>query len=117
MDILAEGSCSAMHRAIYTKLRKMDPSQMPKNSHGRFAIIKQIMIESYSKARSMMKEEIENADDPLKRKKYEKGLEEIDGVFNLLSSVDEKSSEKYMFEVMANVAVSMDKLADLRNFT
>ena len=74
----------------------------------------EISRESYERGRKQLKELIDKAPDFETKSNLEKMLEEVEGMYNLYSTLDEDSSPEYIKRVMDDLHASMLKIASLK---
>lgn len=110
IDSMAGGVCSPMHRSIYLKLRKLSPAEAKKASKDKGKFLRSVTTEGYVETRDKLKKIIEATTDPLEVKKFEGAIEELDGIFNLLDTIDHESDPEHINKIMENVLMSVDKL-------
>lgn len=112
IDILGNGSCNPMVREIYFRLRGMNPEKALETLKNKGEFFRKITSEGYIKAREQMEEIIEKTDSPETKRRFESAIEEMDGMFNLLGSIDKDSAPEHVKQIMDNVAASIGKLRD-----
>jgi len=112
MDSLAGGTCSPMHREIYAKLREMKPEEALKKSMNKHELLKEISVEGYMKSRNTLKEICKKTNDPEKKAMYERALEKIDGIFNLLSTMDKNTPPEMADKIKEDILNTILKLRE-----
>ena len=111
MKILSEGLCSPMHRQMFNSVLKDGPEAIGKNLFKNFEDIKKMLFENYSKGREKLLKEKEKFDDPGVIEKFQVRITELDNVLNLLSSVDNNTSDEHLKTVMDEINLSMTKIS------
>ena len=112
IDILGNGACNPMVREIYDRLRDMEPEEALETLKNKGEFLRKVTSEGYLRAREQMKEIIEKSDSPEKTERFKAAIEEMDGMFNLLGSIDKDSAPEHVQQIMANVASSVNKLRE-----
>lgn len=110
IDTAGSGLCSPMHRAIYDKLRSMDPEEALEAARDKNSFLREVTSEGYAKTREVLAEIRNKTDNPDKKKEYDTALEELDGIFNLLSTIGKDSDPEHVQKIMDNVAMSISKM-------
>jgi hypothetical protein len=105
MDILC-GGVPSLTRVFYAKLREMGPDKMPKTPQEELALLKDMAFEKCSICRTILLERITSTDDEEEKAHYKNHLERMDGAVNLLSTLDENSSEEYVKKVLIDIAAT-----------
>lgn len=111
-DLLGNGACNPMVREIYDRLRDMEPEKALETLKNKGEFLRKIASEKYLRARKQMEEIIKKTDDPETLKHFKGAIEEMDGMFNLLGSIDKNSAPEHVQQIMANVASSVNKLRE-----
>ena len=111
MEVLAEGMCSPIHRLIYAKLASMTPEQALKACKNKEEFLRLITSESFVQARKELEMIMKEAPEEQKEDLQE-ALEELDGMFNLLSSLDKDTPKEHVRQIMDNVGASIAKLKE-----
>lgn len=112
LDIAACGMCSPMHRALYEKFYKMDPDKALEKMKDKEGIMREISSEGYLKTRKALEKIKNNTEDPIQKELFEEAINELDGVYNLLSTIDKKTSPEHTDQIMNNVFSSLEKLKE-----
>lgn len=112
-DVLIDGCFSPPHRALYSKYRELGPFKQPQTRREEYDIMKQLAVDSYTRGRKVILDQINSTQDPAEKEFFELKLKETDGIFNLMETIDENSSEEYIKGVMADVNSSFKKLFDI----
>jgi hypothetical protein len=110
VDILNGGCYSSAHRALFSKYMDIGPFNMPKSKKEEFEIMRKMSFESYNENRQQMVEIINSTDDPIEKRRQEQRLKDTDSIFNLMGTIDEKSSESYIKSVLADINASIYKI-------
>ena len=105
MDILASGICMPPVRILYRKIREKGPNVNMEE------VKQEISQESFDESRKKLTYVIEHTDDEEKKKTFETLREELDGMYNLYSTLDKNSSPEYVEQVMGNLKATMMKMA------
>jgi len=109
-DILCDSCISVAHRALYNQIRTLGPFGMPKTKREEFEIMRKTASESYSENRKQIVEVINSTDDPAEKERHEQKLRNMDSIFNLMGTIDEKSSEEYIQNVLMDIKTSILKI-------
>jgi len=112
MDTLANGSCSIMHKQMYIKLREMKPTEAIKKYMDMGELLKEISVEGYMNGRDTLKRISEETEDPIQKATYEKAIEKIDGIFNLLSTIDKDTPPEMSESIYRDIMDTVIKLRD-----
>lgn len=115
MDILASGVVVPPVRDIYKRAREAGPGcDMNK-------ISQEASLENFNSVVQKLHEMLNRTEDPVRRARLEKMIQEIEGMWNILSTLDENSSEEYGQQVMMDMQRTIHKmvsegLADIGGF-
>lgn len=112
MDIMASGMCSPIHREMYQKLSKMTIGEAEKALEDKNLFLKSLMNESFVNSRNFLEKIKEGTTDGKKKKEFQTAIDELDGMFNLLSTLDKETPREHVNQIMANVEMSLNKLRD-----
>jgi len=109
MSILSAGLCSPIHKAIYRRLSEMPVDKAVEATKNKGELFRLMASESFIDARKVL-EKIK-VEAPLdKKEEFQLAIDELDGMFNLLSTVDENTSIEHINKIMYDVGVSLNKL-------
>ncbi len=111
ISILASGMCSPAHRTLYTKLKDMTPDEAIAVSKDDGEFFRMMTSESFIQTRKILEEALATAPSE-KKTEYQSAIEELDAMFNLLSSVDKNSSTEHKKKIMQEVDMTMARLHD-----
>jgi uncharacterized OB-fold protein len=112
IDTIGGGICSPLHQAIFYKLRSMSPEEALEAAKNKNNFLREITSEGYVKTREILTKIKEKTEDPEKKKEYKVAIDELDGVFNLLSTIGENSDPKHVQKIMENVVLSLGKMRE-----
>jgi leucyl-tRNA synthetase len=113
LDMLGNGLCSPIHKALYQKIATLSIDKLPQNEKDLIKLTQEMGLESFAKAQEKISELINTTDDIVQKEKYKLHLRELEGMFNLISTVDENSSEEYKVQVANELKESMMKVSRL----
>ncbi len=112
IDTIGGALYSPMHQAIYDKLRSMSPEEALEAAKNKDNFLREITSEGYIKTRKVLTEIKDKTDDPEKKQEYDTVLNELDGIFNLLSTIGKDSDPKHVQKIMENVVLSIGKMRE-----
>jgi len=125
MDILSRGQNSFVQQQLYNNLRTLDPKTlalkfgamqenskdaMQENSKDYLLQVRDPLLQEYQRSRDILLKAIEKETDSEEKKYLEDLLQEFDGPFNLLSTLDANSSPEYTDSIKKTIDHSMAKL-------
>jgi hypothetical protein len=117
LDIVVEGIHPYM-RLLYYEYRNLKPDQLPKNKKEEFTLLKDIAMKRFLFGREMIIKALNDPMDPMdliEKQKMQEHLTELDGMINILSTIDKNTSDEYINSVMKDILASMVKLNNLKN--
>jgi hypothetical protein len=114
-DILCDSCFSLPHRALYSQIRNLGPFNMPKTKREEFEIMRKTAFEGYSENRKKIIDIINSTEDPTEKERHEQKLRNMDSIFNLMGTIDEKSSEEYIQSVLTDIKASIFKIVSSDN--
>jgi len=109
MDTLAAGMCSPSHKAMYHKLSEMTPEKALEAMKDKSEFCRLMTTESFIEARKVL-EKIMSEIPPEKKEEFQEAIDELDGMFNLLSTIDNNTSKEHVDKIMNEIGVSLNKL-------
>lgn len=112
MDTIVGGIDSPIHRALYHKLRELSPDEALAAIKKKSDFLKSMTNDSFIEARKVLEKIKDKTEDSDKKEEYKKAIEELDGMFNLLSTIDENTAPEYVHQIMGNVLSSINKLRE-----
>jgi hypothetical protein len=81
---------------------------MPKTPKEELVLLRELAFERCSLCRTILLDRIASTDDENEKGYYKKHLENVDGAVNLLSTLDENSSEEYVQQVLIDIAATTE---------
>ena len=112
IDTVGGGICSPLHQAIFDKLRNMSSEEALEAAKNKNNFLREITSEGYVKTRKILTKIKEKTEDPEKKEEYKAAIDELDGVFNLLSTIDKDSDPEHVQKIMENVVLSIGKMKE-----
>ena len=113
LDIVVEGIHPYM-RLLYYEYRDLKPDQLPKNKKEEFAMFKDIAMKRFLLGRDMiLKSMTDPMADLVEKQKMQEHLTELDGMINILSTIDKNTSDEYINSAMKDIIASIVKLNSL----
>jgi hypothetical protein len=117
LDIVVEGIHPYM-RLLYYEYRNLKPDQLPKNKKEEFTLLKDIAMKRFLFGRERIIKTLNDPMDPMdpiEKQKMQEHLTELDGMINILSTIDKDTSDEYINSVMKDILASMVKLNNIKN--
>lgn len=99
---------SQVHRLLYEKLHNMNPISGTINMP---SVMREVFIESYQIARNQIVALMSATENPELKDKMGEQLKDLDGIFNLLSTIDKDSEKNYTMSVLKDVQSTILRVA------
>lgn len=103
------------NKIIYNDIKFMPADKIPKNDNDSIMLVKDTSIKMYNNCMKKICYLIDNTDDLIQKNKLNEMKSELEGIFNLLSTIDENSSQEYKVDIIRNLEMSLDKIMRLNS--
>lgn len=104
-DVLSIGT-SPMTQIIFNKTRTLNSFK----DQNLLELFRETYFNLLNKIREDMIKKKKDIKDPLDLLMFDKNLNEIENIMNLLNTIDKNSSQEYIKQVMADIKVTLSKL-------
>jgi len=106
IDVLSIGAFP-MIKIIFNKMRTFDSFK----DQNITKLIRETYLSFLNEIRENLVKKKKDIEDPIELSMFNKNLNEIENVINLLSTIDENSSEEYIKQVMTDIEATFFKLS------
>ena len=111
LDILSQGTCSPSAKLIYAITRKSGGIMLTKDKAKVIKEFSMNMFTQFKEQLAVMLEKAKEAEEEEAEKEIQTMIDNVDGVFNLVETVDEKSSPEHMQRVMREIFASVNDIS------